>query len=68
MPPLHDSGGRSRRAAVEHFLDDIENQGTSKKSRRNLMGLGVDLGEEISAEDIDEARREMLGSFPRTDI
>ncbi|MGI8884389.1 MAG: DUF2281 domain-containing protein [Pyrinomonadaceae bacterium] len=36
------------------------------KSRRSLRGMwkGVD----ISAEDIDEARREMWGNFPREDF
>ncbi|MGH9825287.1 MAG: hypothetical protein ACREDR_18815 [Blastocatellia bacterium] len=54
--------------AVEHFIEEIERHGSVKKPRRDLMGLAADLGEHISAEDIDEARREMWGNFPRDDI
>ena len=34
----------------------------------SLYGLWADLGVDISAEDIDEARREMWSNFPREDI
>ena len=37
-----------------------------KVPRRSLYGLWSDVG--ISAEEIDEARREMWGNFPREDI
>lgn len=36
--------------------------------RRSLRGLLSDLGPAPSAEDIDEARREMWGNFPREDF
>lgn len=36
--------------------------------RQSLYGLWADLSAPISAEDIDEARREMWGNFPREDI
>ncbi len=39
-----------------------------KKPRRSLLGIWADLGPAPSAEDIDEARREMWGNFPREDI
>lgn len=39
-----------------------------KKPRRSLYGLWADLNIEITAEDIDEIRREMWGNFPREDI
>lgn len=38
------------------------------KPRRSLLGLLADLGPAPSAEDIDEARREMWKNFPREDI
>ena len=37
-----------------------------KKPKRSLYGLWA--GTNVSAEDIDEARREMWGNFPREDI
>ena len=37
-----------------------------KKPKRSLYGLWSDV--RISEEDIDEARREMWGNFPREDI
>ncbi len=36
--------------------------------RRSLLGLWADFGPAPSAEDIDEARREMWDNFPRDDI
>ncbi len=39
-----------------------------KQPRRSLMGLWADLDIGITDEDIDEARREMWGNFPRDDI
>ena len=39
-----------------------------KKPRRSLYGIFADLGDAPSAEEIDEARREMWGNFPREDI
>jgi hypothetical protein len=36
--------------------------------RRSLLGLCADLGPAPSAEDTDEARREMWANFPREDI
>ena len=35
---------------------------------RSLYGLWQDLGITISAKDIDEARRDMWGTFPREDV
>jgi hypothetical protein len=37
-----------------------------KKPRRSLLGIWE--GISVSAEEIDEARREMWGNFPREDI
>ena len=35
---------------------------------RSLYGLWKDLGVDLSAEDIDAARRDMWGMFPREDV
>jgi hypothetical protein len=39
-----------------------------KKPLKSLWGLWADYGPAPSAEDIDEARREMWGNFPRDDF
>lgn len=51
---------------VERILSQIKQNVPATEPRESLRGLwkGVD----ISAEDIDEARREMWGNFPREDI
>ena len=36
-----------------------------KPPRRSLKGLGADLKVQITEADIDEARQEMWGNFPR---
>lgn len=53
---------------VLDFVEFLAQKAGAQKPRRSLMGLGADLGIDISAEDIDEARREMWGDFPREDI
>jgi hypothetical protein len=40
----------------------------SVKPLRSLYGLWQDLGVDLSAEDIDAARRDMWGTFPREDV
>ena len=37
-------------------------------ARRTLVGLCADLGPAPSAEEIDEARREIWAAFPRDDV
>ncbi len=51
---------------VESIAQEIESQ--PRAPRQSLRGLWDDLGLEVTAEDIDEARREMWGNFPREDI
>lgn len=51
---------------VESIAQEIESQ--PRAPRQSLRGLWADLGLEVTAEDIDEARREMWGNFPREDI
>ena len=41
------------------------NQKAVKSPRRSLKGLGADLKVQITEADIDEARQEMWGNFPR---
>ena len=49
-------------AALRRDLANTE----TKKPKQSLFGLWE--GVSVSAEDIDEARREMWGNFPREDI
>lgn len=41
---------------------------TEKKPRKSLYGLWADFNVNISEADIDAARREMWGNFPREDF
>jgi hypothetical protein len=52
---------------VEQIMTTLERDlmHSSKKPKRSLYGLWS--GVSISAEEIDEARREMWGNFPRED-
>ncbi|MEW6741623.1 MAG: hypothetical protein AB1486_02595 [Planctomycetota bacterium] len=50
------------------FADFLRVRCGAKRPLKSLAGLCEDLGIDISAEDIDQARREMWGSFPREDI
>jgi hypothetical protein len=42
--------------------------GDQKQPLKSLYGLWADLNVDISADDIDEIRREMWSNFPREDI
>ncbi|MBA2736512.1 MAG: DUF2281 domain-containing protein [Pyrinomonadaceae bacterium] len=57
-----------RQREVLDFAEYLQykEESNGKKPRRSLEGMwnGVD----ISAENIDEARREMWGNFPREDF
>lgn len=53
---------------LREFLNSLEPSNGPKTPRRSLRGLFADLGVTISEEDIDEARREMWGNFPREDV
>ena len=52
---------------VLDFVEFLEQKNGVKPPRRSAKGLLADLGIHISKEDIDEARREMWGNFPRAD-
>jgi len=53
---------------VLDFAEFLHQKSIAKRPRRSLKGLWADLGVQITAEDIAEARREMWGNFPREDI
>ncbi|HKV40549.1 MAG TPA: hypothetical protein VJX67_15155 [Blastocatellia bacterium] len=57
----------NQQRAVEQFIERLEQRATGQQSG-SPIGLCADLGEHISAEEIDEARREMWGDFPHSDI
>ncbi|MBI5266477.1 MAG: DUF2281 domain-containing protein [candidate division Zixibacteria bacterium] len=57
-----------RQKEVLDFVEFIKGRDSSGRPRRSPAGLWADLGVNVSAEDIAEARREMWGSFPREDI
>jgi Protein of unknown function (DUF2281) len=50
------------------FAEFLRERTTTKAPLKSAAGLWADLGIDITAEDIDEARREMWGNFPREDI
>jgi hypothetical protein len=60
--PLNDLSGR-----VDVVVQEAEPPAAAT-APRSLIGLCADLGPAPSAEEIDEARREMWAGFPRDDI
>ncbi len=55
-------------AIVPDLEEPLQRAEEGEKPLRSLYGLWKDFGVSISAEEIDEARREMWGNFPREDI
>jgi len=64
-------------AALRHDLEEIsaalrrelaQREAQPALSKRSLHGLFADLGAAPSADEIDQARREIWGNFPREDI
>jgi hypothetical protein len=55
-------------AIVPDLEEPLQRAEAGEKPLRSLYGLWKDFGVSISAEEIDEARREMWGNFPREDI
>jgi len=53
-----------QRELLEHAKQLVQTGG-AKKPRKNGKGLWADLKVSVSAEDIDEVRREMWENFPR---
>ena len=55
-------------AIVPDLAGPLNQVGEEQRPLRSLYGLWKDLNFDVSAEDIDEARREMWGQFPREDV
>ena len=51
---------------VLKFVESLREQGGSKGPRKSLRGIWK--GFDISSEEIDQARREIWGNFPRSDL
>ena len=51
---------------VLRFVESLRREGGYKGPRKSLRGIWK--GFDISSEDIEQARREMWGNFPRTDL
>jgi hypothetical protein len=56
-----------RKAQLFSFVEELKGS-EAKLPRESGYGLLKDLNIRISAEEIDQARHEMWGSFPRNDI
>lgn len=55
-------------AIVPDLAAPLQQAETQPQPLRSLYGLWQDLGVNISAEDIDDARRDMWSTFPREDV
>lgn len=53
---------------VLDFVEFLKSKTDTPPKRQSMMGLCAAPGVSVTAEDIDEARREMWGNFPREDI
>ena len=56
---------------IEAILPELRNllqPPEAPKPLRSVYGLWKDLDVDVSAADIDEARRELWGTFPREDV
>jgi Protein of unknown function (DUF2281) len=51
-----------------HFVEFLETKLATKPKRQISLGIGEDLGIEVSSADIDEARKEMWANFPREEF
>ncbi len=60
---------RDRLRVIARALPEVEQElPESRQKLKSLKGLWADMGPAPSAEEIDEARREMWANFPRDDI
>lgn len=57
-----------RQQEVLDFAEFLERKSAPVRPRRSLKGLWAGLGFDITEQDIQEARQEMWGKFPRDDI
>jgi hypothetical protein len=58
----------AKQEEVLDFARFLANRSVPKRPLFNPIGMFADLNISISAEDIDEARKEMWGNFPREDL
>jgi hypothetical protein len=58
----------TRQQEVLDFIEFLQKKEAPGQPRKSVRGLLAHTGGSVSAEDIDEARREMWGNFPREDI
>ena len=54
-----------RQQEVADFVESLSRRSDAKDRKPRLKGLCADLGVQITAEEIDQARQEMWGGFPR---
>jgi len=59
---------RAERARLIAQIAPTLVEGPDKQPKKSSYGALADLKLDISSEDIDQARREMWGNFPREDI
>lgn len=57
-----------KQTEVLDFLESLRTRTENGKPRCSAAGLWADLGVDITSEDIEQARRELWGAFPREDI
>jgi len=57
-----------RQQEVLDFVEFLQHKEGGTPRLRSPYGLWADLSPPITAEEIDAARREMWGNFPREDI
>jgi hypothetical protein len=67
---LHKLPPQERLKVIARALPEIEKDLSQQTPQRrtSLLGICSDLGPAPSAEEIDQARREMWAGFPREDI
>jgi len=58
----------AKQQEVTDFVEFLIRQNADRPRQLRMKGLCAETGAQITAEDIDEARREMWGSFPREDV
>jgi hypothetical protein len=57
-------GPEQQRTALA-FVEFLQHQSTPHQPRKSLLGLLSTVGQDVTSEDISEARKEIWGSFPR---
>ncbi len=57
-----------RQQEVLDFVEFLERKSAPPQPLRSLYGLWANLGIDITEQDLEEARREMWGAFPRNGV